>query len=113
ANAARWAAGRRNFELAKLYMERAVASSKTSKQTGSLYFELAQIYAELNDDAQLETALDAYIAANPADIDALLKAAGLYQSKNLSRSAEKTLKAALKLDPKSNRVVDLLRETYT
>ncbi len=113
AEAARWAVGRRNFELAKFYMERAVASSKNDKQTGPLYLELAKIYAELNDDTQLETALDAYILANPSNVDALLSAAELYQSKNISRSAEKALKAALKIDPQSSRVVDLLRETYT
>lgn len=113
ANAARWAAERRNFELAKLYMERAIASSKDIKQTGPLYRELARIYAELNDDNQLENALDAYILANPSNIDALLFAAELYQSKNLPRNAEKALKAALKIDPKSSVVVDLLSQVYT
>ncbi len=112
ANAARWAMGRRNFELAKFFMERAAARPESASGSAEVFLELARIYAELNDEEQLESALDTYTRANAKNIEALLRAAELYQSKNLARRAETTLKAALRLDPKSNRVVNLLAQTY-
>ncbi len=109
-NAARWAAGRRNFALARFFYERAVARDSSSK--GDIWLELARIYAATNASDELKIALENFVKDRGENRQALLDVAAIFLGQRMFEDAERALKRALKQEPSSLSVVDRLAAVY-
>lgn len=93
----RWAAARRNFDLALAYLERA---GEDDKQVGAqIALELAEIYMQLGRADRLKVVLSAYLKDSKRTVRELRDAATLLQKAQFFTDAEAALKRAINLEP--------------
>ncbi len=105
----RWAASRRNFDLAVFFLEAAVEPKDAS---ANLWLELARTYAATGRLDDMRRSLDAYLKKAGETPNALADVAGLYAANRMYEQAEKTLKIGVKNDPKAIESVQSLERLY-
>ncbi|MEZ4462323.1 MAG: tetratricopeptide repeat protein [bacterium] len=108
-NVGRWAASRRNYELAVFFLEAAVAQKGASS---SLWLELARTYAATGRLDDMRRALDSYLKASDNSIAALTDVAALYRGQRMYDQAEASLLKAFKRAPTEMGTIQDLESLY-
>lgn len=108
-NVGRWAASRRNFELAVFFLEAAVAQKEISP---GLWLEIARVYAGAGRLDDMRRALDAYLKLSNNSMSSLADVASIYRSQRIYDQAEATLLKAFKAAPTEFTIVQDLESLY-
>lgn len=107
---ARWAAARRNYNLAQYFIERALEDQ--DRVEGNIWLEAAQIYAALGRNDRLKIAATNYLKSAKRNPRELRQVAQIYRNAKMYKEAEGVLARALKDDPKSLQTLDDLADLY-
>lgn len=105
-----WAAGRRNFELARFFLEDAVAKDK--EVLPATWLRLARVYAALGQIGDVRRSLNNYASSAHDKRIALIEIAAIYRAQRMYDEAEKSLVEARRIAPEDVLVVNLLEEVY-
>ena len=108
-HAARWAKGRRNYDLAKHYYERLL---ETKADRPDVWMELGKLYAQLGQIEKMKQALDTFVDKHGENRHDLLDVASIYTDQQLYEAAEDVIEKVRRRNPKSLLVVDRLAELY-
>lgn len=103
----RWAASRRDFELAQYFLEGAVESEGTP---ASVWLELARVYSASGRVTEMRGALGNYAKVSDDERRALLDIAGIYRGQRMYDEAEKAL---LRLFAKDETDLSVARQLET
>ena len=106
-----WATNRRNFDLARFFLEKATAGKK-SDLTPNVWLILARVYSALGNLDEVRRCLKTYTAESSDKRRALLDVATIYRTQRMYDEAEDALQAALKREPEDLLVVKLLEDLY-
>lgn len=105
-----WAANRRNFELARFFLESAVNEDKNVPP--DVWLQLARVYSALGYMDEVRRCLKTYTAKAVDKRRALLDVASIYRAQRMYDEAEGALEEALKSEPEDLLVVKLLEDLY-
>lgn len=105
----RWAAGRRNFELARFFLESAVEADESSP---SIWLELARVYSALGRMDEVRRTLTTYVKKVDDERRALLDVASIYRGQRMYDEAEDALRKLFKKDPTDLNVARQLETLY-
>lgn len=105
-----WAANRRNFELARFFLESAV--NEDGDVSADVWLQLARVYSALGYIDEVRRSLKSYTSKAPDKRRALLDVAAIYRAQRMYDEAESSLEQALKSEPGDLLVVKLLEDLY-
>lgn len=105
-----WAANRRNFELARFFLESAVSDDPGVQP--DVWLQLARVYSALGYLDEVRRCLNTYATKSKDKRRAQLDVATIYRAQRMYDEAEKALKSALKSEPEDLLVVKLLEDLY-
>ena len=105
----RWAAARRNFELARFFLEAAVQDSNVP---AAVWLELARVYSALGFGDEVRRSLETYAKKAPERRRALLDVATIYKAQRMYDEAEKALLEAMAASKDDFLIVKQLEELY-